>query len=127
MSIQDFTDIFKSLPPHWLALVLGLFVFGLYWKKSAWPNRYYGSINLALGVVVYTMLEIGTSDEPFHLYRQPYFILPIYGFAAAMVALVGHNLIISFLKSKFPSIQWPEDEPANPPPPAAPVAPVPKP
>jgi hypothetical protein len=111
MNLQDFSDILKHLPPHILQLIGMLFVFSLYWKKSSWPNKYYGSINLLLGMVAYTLLETGLSDEPFKLYRQPYFILPIYGLGAAIVAWVGHSLIIVWLKKKYPSIEWPDDEP----------------
>jgi hypothetical protein len=99
----------KEVPQHALWLLAFMVAFGVYWKKSRWPNRLFPYVNLAVSTVLYPLFELSLSDEPYHLYRHPLVVLGLAGAAVALATVFLHNGIVIAIKKTCPWIDFPED------------------
>lgn len=95
--------------PHWAIVLLGLTAFGIYWKKSQWPNRWLKFINLILPAVAYPVLHY--SPEAEQLYWNPLAVLAFHGLGIGIVAEFAHEGIVAKLKAVFPGLKFPEETP----------------
>lgn len=100
--------------PHELLLLVGMLCFSIYWKKSRWPNRWFPIINIVVPMVVYPLLEVSISDEPYKRYTNPVVVLSLYGAVIAVATVAAHNYIIAYLRKRFPNMEFPDDDPAEP-------------
>lgn len=116
-------NILDNIPPQALWVLAGLVGFGVYWKKSSWPNRIFPIINIALGMIVYPVLELSLSDKPYQQFRHPIPVLIIAGAAIAIATVVLHRAIVAALKKA--GIDFPDDEgPIVTPPTSTPTPPT---
>ncbi len=110
------SDIIEQLAkaPIWFKLGIGLTLFGLYWKKSQWPNHYLKFINLILPAIVYPILAFKYGDDPNALYWQPILTTACYGVMIGIACEFMHEGIVAKLKVMCPFINFPEDPPKEP-------------
>jgi len=99
--------------PHEIWLLIFMTCFGIYWKKSNWPNKYWPVINFILPIVIFPALELAISDTPYHKYRSPVVVLAFWGAFIAVLTIFVHNGIISVLKRYFPKFEFPADDPPS--------------
>lgn len=107
MNLAD--DLLAQLKdaPHWLLVLLGLTAFGIYWKKSQWPNKYLPLVNLLLPAIAYPLLHY--SPDADHSYWNPWAVLALHGLAIGVVSEFAHEGIVTKLKAMFPSLAFPPD------------------
>lgn len=94
--MQDIIDQIKNFP-HWMLVAIGLTLFGVYWKRSLWPNRYLKFVNLLLPTVVYPLIHY--SKDADQLYWNPMVTFAIHGFAIGIASEFFHEGIVSKLKA----------------------------
>jgi len=105
------TDLLDQLKttPHWMLVLIGLTIFGVYWKRSQWPNRYLKFVNLILPTIAYPILHYGPDAE--HSYWNPIATLALHGFAIGIASEFVHEGIITKIKNVFPGFKFPDDNP----------------
>ena len=105
-------NIFDNLSLHVLMTLAGLLSFGVYWRKSKWPNRYFYYVLPMLGMIVYPTIELCISDEPSKQFRHPLPVLIIIGAGLAIATVALQPMIVGLLKKmgiEFPEGSFPTD------------------
>lgn len=109
MSFDSIFDGIKNIPIHAVYLLFGMVGFGIWWRKSQLPNRYFPMVNLIVPIILYPLLEMSISDEPYHVYRNPIVVLGIFGAGVSISTSVLSSFIVSQLKKRFPQLEFPDD------------------
>lgn len=108
--MSDILDQIRTLP-DWMLVMLGLTLFGIYWKRSQWPNNRLKFFNLLLPTIVYPCIHYG--KEAAEKYWNPLVVLAIHGFAIGIGSEFFHEGICT--KLKLLGVKFPEEEAPKPP------------